>query len=115
MAKTVATVVRAQLRDAVMGRLSPTSPLTRRLAKLSRVPVLGGDGLYHFVGTIHEVGELLACAHRWSPADVPALSAVVTGARMSGSAERVLVDASATPARTAPPVDALRRFASAIA
>jgi len=114
MAKTVTTVVRAQLRDAVMGRLSPTSPLTRRLAKLSRVPVLGGDGLYHFVGTVHEVGELLACAHRWSPADVPALSAVVTGARTSGSSEQ-LVDVSAPPARTAASVDTLRRFASAIA
>jgi hypothetical protein len=111
-AKTVTIVIRAQLRDAVMGRLSPTSPLTRRLTQLSRVSVGNRDGRYRFVGTPDEVRELLACAHRWSPDDVPALRAVVATALTSE--KQVLVPATAPPPRTTSPVEALRRFASVI-
>ena len=111
MAKTVTMLIRAQLRDAVVSRLSPTSPLTRRLTQLSRASVGNGAGRYRFVGTPDDVRELLACAYRWSPDDVPALRAVVATVT---SREQVLVPAMSSPPRTTSPVEALRRFASVI-
>ena len=112
MAKNVTMLIRAQLRDAIVGRLSPTSPLTRRLTQLSRVSVGYGDVRYLFVGSPAEMRELLACAHRWSPDDVPALRAVVATALTRET--QVLVPAMSAPPRTTAPVEALRRFASVI-